>query len=67
MKPKSNTIAVNAYRARRAAEGATTLFCVIDAKTTEDIQTIMYKRMCTKKDAIETAVQRYAVELTRKR
>jgi hypothetical protein len=67
MKTKPNTQRVSEYRARQRLTGGTIMSCLMDAEGKAAIETIKYRCLCSKQDAIQMAVKRYAAELTRKR
>ena len=62
-----STKSVNAFRLRQHEAGGVTLYSTVDLETSAALETITYKRMCTKRSAIEQAIKRYAAELSRKR
>lgn len=63
----TNTAAVQRYRERQAKQGAVTLYCTVDKTAAQALQAIMLRRICTRREAVEYALQRYATDLTRKR
>lgn len=68
-KPQANpgTLAVQRYRERQAKSGAKTLYCTVGKTAAQALDAIMMRRICSQREAVEAALQRYAVDLTRKR
>ena len=62
-----STLAVQRYRARQEKKGAMTLYCTVSKPTAQALDAIMLRRICSKREAVEYALQRYATDLTRKR
>lgn len=54
---------MQAYRARQTALGGTALYTSIDATTAAALDLIMMTCICSKKSAVELAIQRYAADL----
>lgn len=65
--PRTSTGAVADYRARLAKSGGDTLYVAIDKETIDALDTIMMRKMCSKREATETALRRYAKEVARPR
>lgn len=61
------TAAVQRYRARQEKQGARMLYCTVSKTTADALDTIMHRRICSKREAVEIALQRLATDLTRKR
>jgi hypothetical protein len=61
------TAAVQRYRDRQSKQGAATLYCTVSKTAAQALDSIMMRRICSKREAVELALQRYAGDLTRKR
>ena len=61
------TAAVQRYRERQEKQGARTLYCTVSKPTAQALDAIMLRRICSKREAVEYALQRYAAEVVRKR
>jgi hypothetical protein len=61
------TAAVQRYRARQEKQGSITLYCTVSRPAALALDAIMLRRICSKREAVEYALQRYATDLTRKR
>lgn len=68
-KPEVNpaTLAVQRYRERQAKLKSKTLYCTVGKTAAQALDTIMMRRICSQREAVETALQRYATDLTRQR
>lgn len=63
----SNTAAVARFRERQEKEGGSILYSHISKDATKALEAIKLRRICSKREAIEYALTRYAHELTRRR
>lgn len=59
----SSTPAVKAFRKRVASGGGETLYVTITAETREALDAIIMHRLCSRREAVEAAIRRYAREL----
>jgi hypothetical protein len=66
-KIKPATAAVQRYRARQAKQGGATIYCTVGKVAAQALDSIMMKRICSKREAVELALQRYAGDIGRKR
>jgi hypothetical protein len=66
-KPANSSAAVGRYRERMAETGAETVYAMVSADAASALQTIIAKRACTKREALEYALSRASRELTRAR
>jgi hypothetical protein len=62
-----STRAVQAHRARAAKLGMKPVYASVDKDAHEALQTIMVRRVCTMREALEYAIKKTARELTRTR
>lgn len=65
--PNAATLAVQRYRARQEKQGARTIYCTVNKQAGTALDSIMMRRICSKREAVEIALTRYAGDLTRKR
>lgn len=65
-KVKPATAAVQRYRARQQKAGSATVYCTVSKTAAQALDSIMMRRICSKREAVELALQRYASSLGRK-
>lgn len=61
------TAAVQRYRARQEQAGAVTLYCTVNKRAAKAIQAIMVHEMCSKRRAVEIALETKGEDYKRKR
>jgi hypothetical protein len=66
-KPINSTASVQKFRQSQKRDGAGTVYSVVDEETMNALDAILLHRLCSKRTAIETAIQRYAAEVTRRK
>lgn len=63
---KPATAAVQRYRARQEKEGGATVYCTVSKEAAKALDSIVLRRICTKREAVELALRGYARELARR-
>ena len=63
----ATTAAVQRYRARQHKQGGVTVYCAVSRQAAQALDAIMLRRICSKREAVDLALQRYAADLGRKR
>jgi len=66
-KVKPATAAVQRYRVRQAKQGGVTIYCTVSKPAAQALDAIMLRRICSKREAVELALQCYAGAVGRRR